>query len=477
MRGTALGLALLLPSLCAVSQGLPSRPEELPPSPPPAFSPPVPARATLSNGMRLILLPDHALPLVRLTACVQAGSVYDPEDRPGVALLTGESLKAGGTRRYPADAMLESLESMAAELTTEIGTEEGRVTLSVLAKDLPRALPVFADLLMHPAFAPEKVAVEKAKLIEGLRRVEEDPFGVSLREMKKRLYGAASPWARTARVADLEALGPADLAAFHARYFCPGGVILAASGDFDPKALERALAGAFAAWKPGRPGYPAVAPAPQGATPGVLLMDKPGLTQTTVLVGQLTAPRGTGAAFNRDTYAMDVANFYFGGGDFSSRLMREIRSNRGLAYGAGSTVNFGTSRGFLIAYTQTAPETTAQTLEVLRREFTRAAAEPPSGQELAGAKESLVNQFVFRYQNAGQIVSRAAVQEMEGYPADYLATYLERVKAVTAQDCRAVFAKYVKPAELTYFVLGPAGPLKEPLAAFGEVEVQKVPQP
>ncbi|OYV67322.1 MAG: hypothetical protein B7Z74_09765, partial [Deltaproteobacteria bacterium 21-66-5] len=223
-----------------------------------------------------------------------------------------------------------------------------------------------------------------------------------------------------------------DCEAFHRRYFHPNDTILAVAGDFDPTVMTAELQRLFEGWKPEKEEYPPVAPAPERPAPGVLLMDKPDLTQTTVLVGELSGRRGRGAEFNRDVYAMDVMNFILGGGGFTSTLTREIRSSRGLAYTAGSMVSFGTDRGDFVAYCQTGVPTTAEVCGLMRKAVAEATAAPPSAQDLEIAKSSLLNKFVFNYQNSGQIVYRAALQEFFGYPEDYMATYGKRIRAVTA---------------------------------------------
>lgn len=472
-----LALGALALGLFAQESTLPVRPEQLPPEAPVSFTPPTLIRQTLPNGMRLILLPDHTLPLVKLYAVVKVGSVYEPADKVGLAELTGASLKAGGTRTYPADAMLETLESLAAELDTSIGQESGQVSLNLLSKDLKAGLPIFADVLMHPAFAADKVAVEKAKMVEEIRRQNEEPWQVGMRELAKSLYGADSPWARTPTVKGVEALGPADLAAFHDRYFQPDGIILAAAGDFDAKALAAQLTGLFKGWRRGNAEYPAVTPAPAGDKGGVVLVDRGDLTQTTVMVGELSGKRGSGPTFNQDRYAMDVMNFILGGGGFTSTLTREIRSNRGLAYAAGSYYSFGTDRGQFAAYCQTGVPTTGQVCGLIRDAFTQVTQQPPSEKDLQLAENSLINKFVFNFQNSGQIVLQAAMQEFYGYPKDFMTTYTEKIRTVTAEDCVRVAQKYVKPDGLTYLVYGPAKKLEPDMKAFGTPEVRPLPEP
>jgi zinc protease len=479
MKRAALVLLLVSVSLAVLAQGapVPTRPEALPKVGPVTYAPPAFVRETLPNGMRLILLPDHRLPLVKLYAVVKTGSVYEPADKLGLAELTGVSLKAGGTKTYPADKMLETLEALAAELDSAIGAETGQVSLNLLSRDLDAGLPIFAEVLMHPAFDPAKVAVEKAKMEEEIRRQNEDPWEVGDREFSKALYGAESPWARTATVKGVEALTPEDLAAFHARYFKPSSVILAAAGDFNPQALKNKLSDLFRAWPTGAVDYPTVERAPAEDKGGVVLVDREDLTQTTVFVGELSGKRFTEAGFNTDRYAMDVTNFILGDGGFTSTLTREIRSNRGLAYTAGSSYAFGTDRGIFLAYAQTGVDTTAQVCGLVRDACAAAAQKAPAPADLELAKSSIINKFVFSFQNPGQIVVQAALQQINGYPEDFTATYTEKIRAVTGEDCLRVARKYIQPSKFTYLVYGPAARLEAGMKAFGMPKVQALPEP
>jgi zinc protease len=479
MKRVAVILFLVSVALGAMAQGapVPTRPEALPKVAPVTYAPPAFQRETLPNGMRLILLPDHRLPLVKLYAVVKAGSVYEPADKLGLAELTGTSLKAGGTKAYPADRMLETLESLAAELDTAIGAETGQVSLNLLSKDLDAGLPIFAEVLMHPAFDPAKVAVEKAKMEEEIRRQNEDPWEVGDREFSKALYGAESPWARTATVKGVEALTPADLAAFHALYFKPSSVILAAAGDFDPQLLKGRLSDLFRGWPGGAVDYSAVAPAPAEDKGGVVLVNREDLTQATVFVGELSGKRFTETGFNGDRYAMDVTNFILGGGGFTSTLTREIRSNRGLAYTAGSDYAFGTDRGIFLAYAQTGVDTAAQVCGLVRDACAEAAQKAPAAADLELAKSSIINKFVFSFQNPGQIVAQAALQEINGYPEDFTATYTDKIRAVTGEDCLRVARKYIQPPKFTYLVYGPAAKLEAGMKAYGTPKIQALPEP
>ena len=457
--------------------GLPTRPEQLPKPAPLTFTPPEVLRESLPNGITLLMLPDHSLPLVKLYALVKTGSIYDPPGEKGLAEITGDALGRGGTEQYPADKMEETLAALAAQLQTSIGEEYGQVSLDLLSKDLKTGLPMFADLLRHPAFAEDKLAIEKAKAVEELKRQREEPWLISDIETKKILYGPDSPWARTPTAKDIEKISREDVLGFHRRYFIPSNTTLAAAGDFDPKLLSQEIRRLFGSWSQSKPDFPAFAAAPAESRPAVVVMDKPDLTQATVFVAELCGKRGRGPTFNEDRYAMDVMNFILGGGGFTSRLTKEIRSNRGLAYTVRSSYTFGTDRGNFAARCQTGVATVGEACAVIRDTLKAMTEKRPTDEELAVAKESLLNVFVFNYQNAGRIVLQSAIQDFYGFPAGYMSAYPERIRKVTADDCLKVAQRYLHPDKMIYFVLGPASKLKEPMGTFGSVEVKPLPEP
>ena len=479
MRRYVLAALLCAAAIASLARGaaLPTRPQELPKPASLTFTPPQVIRETLPGGMTLLMLPDKALPLVKLYAIVKAGSIYDPPDKTGLAKIAGDALATGGTTQYPADEMQETLEALSAQLQTSIGEEYGQVSLDLLSKDLPTGLPIFADLLMHPAFAEGKLALEKAKAIEELKRQGEEPWLITEIETKKVLYGPDSPWAKTPQAKDIEKITREDVLAFHRRYFLPSNTTLAAAGDFDPKLLSQEIRKLLSGWPERKTDFPPVAPAPTEDRPAVVIMDKPDLTQATIFVAELTGKRGRVETFNQDRYAMDVMNFILGGGGFTSRLMKEIRSNRGLAYSVGSRYSFSTDRGPFTARCQTGVGTVGEASALIRDALKAMMENPPTEEEVALAKDSLVNVFVFNYQSAGRIVYQSAIQDFYGFPKDYMATYADRIRRVTADDCLKVAQKYIHPDKMVYFVLGPAEKLKAPMQAFGPVEVKPLPKP
>ena len=185
----------------------------------------------LSNGMLLYLREDHELPLLNLVALIRTGSVYEPEDKLGLASLTGTVMRTGGTRTRSGDAINETLEFIAAVMETGISREAGVASLSVLSKDRDVGLDIFADVLMHPVFAQDKVDLAKKKELEAIRRRNDDPQGIAFREFRRILF-RGNPRGRVPTLKTVSAITREDMIAFHRHYVHPGAIILGVSGDF-----------------------------------------------------------------------------------------------------------------------------------------------------------------------------------------------------------------------------------------------------
>ena len=210
---------------------------------PVTFTPPDVERLVLENGLVVFLLEDHELPLVTVSAMMRTGSWLDPAEKTGLAGLTGNLMRTGGSAKMSAQRVDEELERIAAGISFSIGEESGSATLDVLKKDLETGLRIFADLLRTPAFESERVELAKLQAIEGIRRRQDQPGSIAAREFAKLMYGPAHPYARESTVESITKITRDDLAEFHRRTIHPNGLIVGVSGDFDKEAMVALLRG------------------------------------------------------------------------------------------------------------------------------------------------------------------------------------------------------------------------------------------
>ncbi|MHC4580942.1 MAG: M16 family metallopeptidase, partial [Planctomycetota bacterium] len=194
-------------------------------------------QVTLANGMRLFLLEDHELPLINLSVRIRTGSIHEPAEKIGLASMTGQVMRTGGTGTMTGDEMDEELEAIAASVETGIGLNSGSASMSVLKGDLDKGLSILADVLMNPAFREDKIQLAKMQAASAIARRNDQVGAVAGREFDKLIYGPESVYARHEEYATIGSITRDDLVAFHKRYFGPNNAMLAVWGDFDTKEM------------------------------------------------------------------------------------------------------------------------------------------------------------------------------------------------------------------------------------------------
>ncbi len=429
-------------------------------------------RTVLPNGIILYLKEDHTLPTVSGHALIRTGSIYDSKENMDIGDLTGTVMRSGGTKSFTPDSLNTLLEYIAGSVESGIGTESGSVSMSVMSKDLDIGLKIFSEVMRYPRFDSAKLALEKSQIKEDIRRRNDRPGGIIRREFAHVLYGD-HPYGRILEWDNVKNITRDDLAAYHDKYFYPNNVMMAFSGDFTTKELVNKLDKVFGDWKKGDIKFPAIPPVDTTMRPGVYIINKPGLTQSNINVGQLGIKRD-----NPDRYAIALMNFTLGGGSFTSRLTSRVRSDEGLAYSVGSSFNIGSrDYGTFSAYAQTKTASTYRVLQIFGEEFKKIRDELASEQEFVTARDAYINNFVFQFETPDEIVDRLMSLEYDGYPSDYYQKYLANIRAVTREDMKRVADKYLKPDQMTYMVLTDTSKTTGDLHDFGKVQYIKLEDP
>lgn len=435
--------------------------------PPLKFQLPQSERIQLKNGMVVYLLQDRELPIVNLTAYLNAGSIYEEPNRTGLAALTGAVLRSGGTAKTPPEQLDRELEFMASSIESVINADHANVSLSTLTKNLDRTLELFSEVMTTPAFDPARVELARNHAIESIRRQNDDPKGIASRELNRVIY-SGHPLGRVPTLATVQAISREDLVSFHQRYFYPGNTILAISGDFDKDQLLASLERLFAGWS-NRPAAFPVVPDPKDEPCAELHYVQKEVNQSVIRMGHLGIDKN-----NPDLYAIKVMDYILGGG-FTSRLTQEIRSNQGLAYNVESYFETGRRfRGPFIAETETKSETTAKAITLLRSIIAGMTRAEVSEEELKLAKDAIVNSFIFGFARSDAVVSQQARLEFYGYPAGYLENYRDNIASVTRKDVLRVARKYLHIDAMKLVVVGNEKKFDKPLSSFGSVHEIKL---
>jgi zinc protease len=424
--------------------------------PPLEFRPPKPERAALSNGLQVLLLPRHELPLVDVQVMVRTGYAYDPPGRAGLALLTCAAMRSGGTGAHSPEDLDAALERMGASVSVDAGLERTTARLSCRAADLEPALGLLAEVLLQPAFRADRVDIERAALRETLRRQDDRPGELMDRAFRRVMF-RGHPYSNNPAgdEAGLSAIGAPDLEAFHARYFVPSRCVVGVSGDIDRARLMPLLERLFGGWRPaelpaGAPDFlDAIPPVPATSPgPGVWILRKE-TSQTHIRFG-LPAPDRRSA----DYAAMLVTNFILGGGGFSARMTSRVRSDEGLAYDVGTRFEFLREGGVFQASAQTRVDATRRAMLLMRGEIARMSAEVVAVEELRDAQAALVNRFLFRFDSPAEAVAQYLDIEFYGLPADELDTFVDRLRAVTERDVQRVARERLDAGKIAVVLVG-----------------------
>lgn len=440
-------LLLLLPLLAACQPTLPARPDQVA-SPPLQFQVPQVEQLTLANGMRLYLKEDHELPLVEVTVMVDGGAIGDPPEKTGQSELFGVLLRTGGVGGRTPEQVDAALERMAADFSVATDTYATSLSLSLLKDNLDEGLALLADTLRRPRFDAQRLVLARQQKIEAIRRQNDRPAAIASRLMMQAIYGD-HPLGRTPTEATVKTVTVADLSAFHRDRFHPGSTWIAVSGDFDRAALLSLLERLFGDW-------PQVAVAPQPLPP-VLAETAPqlqiverDLPQSVVLIGQLGVDKSA-----PDLQAVRLMNYILGGGGFNSRLMREIRSDRGLAYSVYSYYQVGRRLpGPFLAQSETKCGSTLEVVRLMREQIERMRTVPVDEAELHQAKESLINSFVFAFSDSHEVVTQELRLDFYGYPPGYLENLRAQIAAVTVADVQRAAQQHLDPARLRVVLVG-----------------------
>jgi zinc protease len=427
------------------------------------FSMPQPKRIQLGNGMVIFLQEDRELPLIRGGARIRGGSRDMPNEKAGLISIYSQSWRTGGTAKQTGDQLDEFLEARAAMLETGGSVDSTTVSLDVLKGDFDAVFPIFVDLLRSPQFRQDKIDLAKTQANNAISRRNDEPGSIIGREVVKLGYGSESPYAQQAEYATIASITRDDLLAFHKRTVHPNNIIVWFIGDFDAARLEKRLRDTFSSWSRGpQIAKPGIAPAP--AAPGIYFVPKDDVTQANIAMVHPGTDRS-----NPDFYALAVMNEIFSGG-FSGRLMQSLRSQRGLTYGVSGTVGANWDYpGLFRVQMATKSETTLESIAALREEIDKLIGGPVTPEELALAKESILNAFVFTIDTRAKALNWQVVLEFYGFPSDYYIRYPQHIAKVTAEDVSRVAKQYIHPDRLAVLVIGKEAEFEQPLSTLGEV--------
>jgi zinc protease len=433
---------------------IPGRPEELTYKPF-AFEAPLgdKYRHALPGGVLVYVVEDHSLPLVKLQATFRTGAFREGAHETGLAAMTASMMRQGGTTKLSPEEFDQKADFLAAVLTSSAGATSASASLDVITPALGSGLDLFFDMLRNPRFDEARLAIQKSTALEEMKQRNDDAGDIADREWDFLSRGEKHYASRRMTQADLAAITRDKLVAFHRRTWGSEHLVLAVSGDVDTKKILADLGKRLASFKAGEPNAPWPPSGPGFTPPPGLYHVEKDIPQGKVTLGELAIQWKDYA--DPEPYALTVMNDILGGGGFTARLMKRVRSDEGLAYGAYSQFGIGTYWPglFEVGFASKNP-TVALATKIVLEEVEKIRSAPVSEEELRVSKSSFIDTFPRTFESPAAIARTFANDEVIGRPHSYWTEYRRRIEAVSAENVQAAAAKYLDSAKLAMLVVG-----------------------
>lgn len=450
---TRIALIALMGAALLPAADRPDRPEKLAFRPIAFEAPRVAAfKATLKNGIPVFLHSDpQGSPLVRINVQFRGGSYLDPKGKEGLASVLGSQWRAGGTEKTSAAALDERLAFLGASLQSSCGPMSGALNLEMLEKDLPEGLELLMEVLTRPTFAQDRLDLCKQQAGLALTSRNDSVTAIAGYQWPILLNGESHFSAVQPTSSSLAGIIREDLLALRVRLLHPDNLVVSVSGRLSRKAMLNLLdqgLGALKALK-GAQVSPKVPPPDFIRKPGLYLVDKE-VPQSMIRFALPGLRRS-----DPDWHAALVMNSILGGGGFTSRLMKKIRSDEGLTYGISSSLGEGPFwKGSWSGGLQTKTRSVAYALRLTLAEVERIKAQVVSEDELNTAKEAMIQAFPGDWSDKKAIVNTFATEWLIGWPEDFQASFCSKIQAITREDVQRVARKYLALDQLVVLVVG-----------------------
>jgi zinc protease len=433
------------------------------------FHAPVPQDLTLPNGLQVYLIERHEVPLVAVTLAVRSGADTDPPGRAGLSSFTLDMLDEGTDLRDAA-AIAKAFEELAVRYSVAPDADSSTATMVALPDTLPKALEIFADVTLHPAFSEADLKRVKQERLGLIAQALDDPATVGQHVLSRIIFGDKHPWGFPAEgtVKSIQALTRKDLMAWHAGAFRPSNAAIFVVGDVTAAQLQPLLAQRFGLWKDSAAPKPRVRALPKYSDRLITVVDKPDAPQSQIWIGEVGVASGA-----PDVFSVRVMNHILGG-SFNSRLNGNLRTEHAYSYGVTSFYETHREAGPFIAEGGVVSAKTAEALAEFLRELSKMQSGEVTDAELADAKSAMEHSIPSRLSSNEQTASAYAAAWSHGLPSTYYSTWQQRVEAVSKEDVAKAARDRLHPEKMAIVVVGPKEKIADGLAAMkvGRIEVR-----
>jgi zinc protease len=418
------------------------------PGPASSLTLPVPQRFTLPNGLTVLLVEQHKLPVIAASLYVLRGSEANPLQLPGLAAFTADMLDEGTTTRS-ALKLADDVAQIGATLGTGSSSDSSAVSIAALRRNADAAFELLADVVQHPAFASPEIERLRNERLTDLLQQRDDPRALATRVFNRVVYGPAHPYGyiELGTEDSLKTIARSDLEQFWKAGYVPGNAALVVSGDITAADLRRLAEKYFGRWSGTAAGVQLPAP-PAASGRSVIIVDKPGAPQTALRVGEVGVPRSS-----PDYVPLEVMNTELGG-LFSSRINMNLREQHGYTYGARSYFAYRRGPGPFIIGTSVRADVTAPAVREIFNEIERMRATPITDDELQTARDSFARSLPGLFETSADSVGSVGQIYVYGLPLDYYGALPAAIDKVGIADVQRVAQQYLTPDRMTVVAVG-----------------------
>ena len=421
-------------------------------------------RARLSNGLEVILAEAHSIPKFHGELFFRSGNAIVVHRAPGLAEMTAIVARTGTAKRVSRQ-IEEDLRRTGADLSSSAGADTSEISFSGLSEFAEPLLGLVNELAREASFPKAEFERERRQKLEEVKMQRTEPDFLASERLRKVLFGT-HPYAQVApSEAQVEAYKREDLQAVYREFYTPENALLLLVGDFDSNEMLKAAERVFGKWTGKKPETIA---APDPANPRgrrVYLVHLPGAVQTQILAGCHAITRK-----HPDWVKLGLTNSLYGGA-FNSRLVMNIREDKGYTYSPRSSVNALRQHGYFSVSAAVRNEVVAASLTEIFYEMDKLRSLPVPEAEFADAQNYLSGVFSIGLATQDGLLSQLSVVALNELPDDYLETYRQRVRALTPQDVLAAARKYLDSANMQIVAVGDRAQIESQAALFGELEV------
>ena len=427
----------------------------------PVLRVPVWTRASLGNGVELVVSEKHDLPLVSFSITFLGGAdQYEKADRRGLAAVTA-AMMSEGTATRDGEALSNALQLLGGTISTNIGSESGSMSFVSAAGKFPQTLDILADMLLHSTFPADALERIRQQRLVALAQSRAQPGSIASRVFPRVLYGQAHPFGQPVTEESLKAITRDDVTAFHQAYFRPGRALISVVGDVQAATVRATVEKALAPWSAGGDKPSFSYPKRRRPSPTTIyIVDKPGAAQSTFAIG-IPGPSAEYAGL-----------LCAPGHEHDSRRPvpvapeRQYPGGEGYSYGVSSSFAYGKGHGpFRAGGDVVSDKTDAALVEFMKELKGIVGSRPVTDEELTTAKDALVQRLPAAFASVASVNGAITSLWVQGLPEDYYQQYPKSVGAVTKEDVLRVAKKYVDVDHLAIVIVGDRASIEEPLKA------------